>query len=188
MFTMRWRQSIFISLTIIVGTVLILLWMGRVPFCECGTIKLWTANTVSSENSQQFSDPYTFTHLIHGFGFYGVLAVVARSLPLPLRLAITVGLESGWEIIENTDTVINRYREATISLDYYGDSAFNVVGDILAAMLGFWFAARFPTWTTIAAFLVIELILIILIRDSLLLNIIMLLYPIAAIKTWQAGG
>jgi hypothetical protein len=142
----------------------------------------------SNQNSQQLADPYTFTHLIHGFAFYFLIWVIfGEKIPLGARLALAVGLECGWEILENTDFVINRYREATISLDYYGDSVLNSIGDILVCALGFMLAAKLPVWTTIALAVLLELVLIIWIKDSLLLNIIMLIYPLPAIKNWQMG-
>jgi hypothetical protein len=162
--------------------------MGQVLICKCGYVKVWHGVVFSSENSQHISDWYTFSHVLHGFGFYGLLWLVGRRWPLGLRLLLAVGLESAWEIFENTDMVINRYREVTISLDYYGDSVLNSVCDILAMLAGFLAASRQPVWATVLLTIAIELFVLWFIRDNLTLNIIMLVYPLESIKVWQGGG
>ena len=160
--------------------------MGRTPFCRCGSIELWAFDAWGPENSQQLTDPYTFTHVTHGVLLYFVTSLVAGRLMLPARALLAVALESAWEVLENTNAVIDRYRAATMAVGYYGDSVFNSMGDIAVCMLGFALAARLPTRVTIVLVCTLEVALMLTIRDSLLLNVVMLVHPLAAVRVWQA--
>jgi hypothetical protein len=184
---LKLRHYLLIAGLMIGAAAAILLLMGRNPICTCGNVKLWVGETNSSDNSQHIADWYTLSHIIHGFLFYGIFWIVARKLPIGQRLLMAVVVEAAWEIFENTDMVINRYREATIALGYVGDSVLNSVSDILFMVLGFFFAARAPLWLTIVLAIFFELLAGWVIRDNLTLNIVMLLYPLDVIKAWQGG-
>ena len=162
--------------------------LGRKIWGIGGTPGLWAGDVNSAHNSQYLFDPYSFSHVTHGILLYGLLALFARKIPLPARSLIALGLEAGWEVLENTNLVIERYRAATISLHYYGDSVMNSMCDILTCMTGFLLAAILPTRVSVAAVLLLELGLGLWIRDGLLLNILMLVHPIPAIRLWQNGN
>ena len=187
----QWIIAAFIA--VLGVTAGIELWMGRLPLGPDGKFGWWEGSIWSSENSQRFADPYSFSHIVHGMLFYGGLWLVARKLPVRHRLLLALVLEASWEILENSPIIINRYREATISLGYTGDSVLNSCSDVLMMTLGFFFAWRAKPWVTLAAIVLMEVGCALWIRDNLTLNLIMLIHPIDAIKHWQmvaapAGG
>jgi hypothetical protein len=160
---------------------------GRLWWCACGQPSPWAGDTKSSHNSQHLFDPYSLTHMLHGVIFYWLLTWGLPRMPLAWRLALAVSLEAGWEVFENTELVIQRYRMATLALGYQGDSVANSLGDIVSCAIGFLLARRLGTRYSVALFLLVEVVLLFWIRDSLLLNIVMLIRPMDAIKAWQMG-
>ena len=166
--------------------------MGRPPICACGTVKLWQGAVQSAENSQHITDWYSASHLIHGLLFYFFAWVLWTrwrlfgGLPARYALPIAVAFEAFWEVLENSPMIIQRYREATISLGYVGDSIVNSMADVGWMMIGFFLASRLPVWVSIALAIALELLTLILIRDNLTLNVLMLLWPLESVREWQA--
>ncbi|MCC9600811.1 DUF2585 family protein [Stieleria sp. JC731] len=192
------RSTTFLAASSIAAVmVVILLAMGRQLWCSCGTMAPWSWQIYSEHNSQHLIDPYSFTHVLHGVVFFAVLwplrnrsiRVGNQSLAVTagFRLCIALTVEAAWEVLENTSMVIERYRATTISLDYYGDSVANSMSDLAACALGYWFASRVRWQASLILFVTVETALLITIRDSLVLNVIMLVWPIDAILHWQSG-
>lgn len=186
---MRPHHRILIALAVVVAlTACVETAMGRSPLGPDGRFGWWDGDIWSSENSQRVADAYSFSHLAHGILFYGILWLLARRLPLHVRFSVALVAEAGWEVLENSPIIINRYREATISLGYVGDSVLNSCCDIGMMALGFWFARSVrPRWSA-AAVVAMEVGCLLWVRDNLTLNVLMLVHPIEAIKAWQSAG
>ena len=173
---------------VLAAAAFVLRWQGRLWLCSCGRFRLWLGDAWGPETSQQLFDPYSFTHVLHGFALAGLLALALRRAGWwRWRLALAVTAEALWEVFENTEFVINRYREATAALGYNGDTVVNSLGDVAACAAGFLLARRLGALKTLLVFALTEVVLLFWIRDSLLLNIILLVYPSEKLKAWQAG-
>lgn len=168
-----------------VATALLLRLEGRLWICACGRVQVWVGQIASSDNSQHFFDPYSFTHVLHGFLFFWLITWIARRLAPGWQVALAVAVEAAWEVFENTNFIIDRYRSTTAALGYTGDTVVNSFGDIFCCLIGFLIARRLGLRRSLVAFAILELVLIAWIRDSLLLEIVMLVFPIDAIKAWQ---
>ncbi len=164
-----------------------LIGLGRNLICQCGYVKLWHGEVISSENSQHILDWYSPSHVLHGLIFYMALHFLLPRMNIGWRLVLAAVIEAAWEIVENTSWIIDKYREDTIALDYYGDSVLNSASDMAMMVVGFMIAARAPVWVSVCLFVAAELFVGLIIRDGLLLNIIMLLYPLDWVRQWQAG-
>jgi hypothetical protein len=161
---------------------------GRLWWCSCDYLLLWSGDPWSSDNSQHLLDPYSFTHVLHGFLFCGLIALIAPRLRRAWQLWLAISLEAVWEVVENSRFVIDRYREETAALGYQGDTIVNSLADILLCGVGFVLARRLGFRRTVALFVLTEAALAIWIRDNLSLNVLMLIYPMEAVKEWQAAG
>lgn len=183
MFRTRSPKICLLFIYLVLG--LTLSFMGRPLWCSCGELVPWAWQVMSKHNSQHLIDWYTFSHILHGVIFYWVLKKLLPNSSLGARILLAATIESGWEILENTPLIINRYRSATFSLDYYGDSVMNSVSDLTACLLGFILALKLPVRVTIAMFIAFEIFTLLCIRDNLTLNVLMLIWPINTIKSWQ---
>ncbi|WP_347717515.1 DUF2585 family protein [Sphingomonas sp.] len=182
--TRAWLPPLLLTL----AAAAILLAMGRPPICACGRVTLWVSSSTSPETSQMLADWYSASHIVHGLLFYAALWLIARRWPVERRFLVALAVEASWEIAENSPWIIDRYRSATTAIGYTGDSVLNSVSDIMMMGLGFLLARRLPLWAALLTVVVLELVPLAIIRDNLTLNVIMLLHPVDAIRTWQAGA
>lgn len=188
------RPALLVAALIWAYAAFILYAMGRPPICTCGTVRFWHGVVESAENSQHIADWYSFSHVIHGLLFYAAAHLVWRRWKLfgggPARwaLPIAVALEASWEVLENSPMIIDRYRAVTVNFGYSGDSILNSVADIGWMVVGFWLAARLPVWASVALGIAFEVFALLMIRDNLTLNVLMLVWPLEAIRTWQGAG
>lgn len=176
-----------VTISLLAFTILVLKISGRNWLAPSGTILFWYGDANGPETSQHLLDPYSFTHFLHGVVFSWLIYWFGKKVPLAWQLICAIALESSWEVIENSETVINRYREATFALGYYGDSILNSMSDIFLCSCGFLVASKLGFKKSLVLFILVEALLIFWIKDSLIINVIMLISPIDAIKAWQAG-
>jgi hypothetical protein len=187
------RRGLILSLALWLAIGATLLAMGRVPICTCGTVKLWWGVVQSAENSQHIADWYSFSHVIHGLLFYFFAWLLWTRLklfggrPAIWALPIAIAFEGFWELLENSPLIIDRYRAVTVSYGYEGDSVVNSLSDIGFMALGFWIASKLPWKVSLVMAIAFELFTLAMIRDNLTLNVLMLVWPLEAIRTWQAG-
>lgn len=181
------RKSRWLALAIVVLAAALLLAEGRSPICPCGTVRLWHGAVQSAENSQQLTDWYSLSHVVHGLIFYVAGWLGLRRWPWQARLVIALAIEAGWEVLENSAVIIDRYRAVTMAWGYSGDSVLNSLSDIGCMAIGFLLARRLPVAGGVAVGLTLELVALVAIRDNLTLNVLMLIRPIEAIRIWQAG-
>lgn len=161
---------------------------GRVWWCKQGDFSIWSSDIWAAHNSQHFLDPYTFTHILHGVLYFWIINLVFREMPLRWKFFIVILAECLWELLENSNMIIERYRAVTISLDYFGDSILNSLADVLSCAFGAFLTYKLKFWRSLGYFILTEIILLLWIKDNLTINIIMLIYPIETIKNWQIGG
>ncbi len=183
------RKSIFLSSVFLLAAVILTLQlMGRPWLHQSGILKFWQSDIYSPQVSQHLTDWYTLTHFLHGVLLYGLLCLIFPGMPVGIRLVFAIALEGIWEIVENTDYAIRYYRNNTMAIQFYGDTILNSFLDQLAMIMGFITARKIPVLITVVIFIATELTLLYFTRDSFLLNILMLLYPVEAIKNWQMPG
>jgi hypothetical protein len=176
-----------VFVVVLVAQVVTLYAMGRIPICACGYIKLFEPGVNTAGNSQHLSDWYTPSHIIHGFLFYWLTFAVMRRQAFGAKLFVASVIEVAWELLENSPIIINRYRSATMAIGYEGDSILNSTMDTVFMALGFLFAARVPVWVTVTVAIAFELLTGWLIRDNLTLNVLMLVWPVDAVRDWQGA-
>jgi hypothetical protein len=182
------RRASLVALAIPLAAAATLLAMGRNPICTCGAVDLWVGERDSARTSQMLADWYSLSHVVHGLLFYAALWLIARRSPVQWRFVGALLIEAAWEVIENTPTVIDRYRATTAALGYSGDSVLNSLSDILMMAIGFAAARKLPVRASILLLIALEVTPLLAIRDNLTLNVWQLIDPSPAVQAWQAGG
>ncbi len=181
----HWLVFIVATALVLLALIVLLRAEGRRFLCACGHFAVWVGDWCSSNTSQQLLDPYSLTHVLHGFLFFWLIALLFKRMPRSWQFLLALLLESAWEVFENTSFVINKYRTETAALGYQGDTIVNSLGDLACALIGFVVARRLGVRRSLIVFVLIEVILSVWIHDSLLLQIMMLVRPVEAIKLWQ---
>ena len=181
------RKTAIAAILVVAAAAAIELVMGRVPICTCGQVDLWVGARDSPRTSQMLADWYSPSHVVHGLIFYGVLRLMLRQSAVELRFRAALRVEAGWEVVENTPFVIDRYRATAAALGYNGDSVVNSISDILMMCVGFLLARRLPIWASVVLLVALELVPLFVIRDNLTLNVWNLLAPNPAVAAWQSG-
>ena len=185
--TRRLAPWLTIAVMVLVATVY-LRWQGRVWWCQQGDFWPMSIKVESPHNSQHIFDPYSLSHLLHGFLFFGLLWLLRQRIDFRWRLVAATAIEVFWEMLENSPVIINRYRSATISWGYEGDSIINSLGDIVSFVIGYYMASKLRLWPCVGLFLLVDVTMLVVMRDNLATNVLMLLWPIDAVRRWQAGG
>jgi hypothetical protein len=184
----NWKPVGLLLVGALVAQAMVLHLMGQPAICACGSVRLWAGTVLGPENSQQITDWYTPSHVIHGLLFYALGWLLLRGRSPLLALPLALGIEIGWELVENSPLVIDRYREQALAQGYSGDSILNSLCDTVAMLIGYWLASRLPVRASVALALAAELFTAVMIRDNLTLNVVQLLAPSKAISAWQAEG
>lgn len=172
----------------ILGAILIAftLWLwGQPLICTCGYVQFWVGNVFSSDNSQHIADWYTLSHFVHGM----LVVVFARFLfpssSYQAGFAIVLVTGVGWEILEHTEWVLDRFRAETLYQGYTGDSVLNAVADYLWMFAGFALARSASTIWTLIVVATLEITSALIARDSLTLTTLMLIHTFEPIESWQ---
>jgi len=181
----HWLVFIVATALVLLALIVLLHAEGRRLLCACGHFAVWVGDWCSSNTSQQLLDPYSLTHVLHGFLFFWLIALLFKRMPRAWQFWLALLLESAWEVFENTSFVINKYRTETAALGYQGDTIVNSLGDLTCALIGFVVARRLGVRRSLIVSVLIEVILSVWIHDSLLLQILMLVRPVEAVKLWQ---
>ena len=182
------RAPLFATVALFPLTALALWGLGRLWWCSCGEWFPVTVDANGPHTSQHLLDPFSCTHVLHGFGFWWIVRYLIPVITARWQVFAAMALEAAWEVLENLPVVIERYRTATIALGYEGDTIANALADLVYCWTGVLLARRLGFCRSLAIFVATEVILALWVRDGLLLNILMLLWPMDAVLQWQSEG